>query len=71
MEEQRRTGKVIDWLLEEDNPPVRYLTLRNLLKKPETDPQVKRATSRLMKYKVTQGILSTPTNSGVTTRKPP
>jgi hypothetical protein len=57
MEEQRRTGKVIDWLLEEDNPPVRYLTLRNLLKKPETDPQVKRAKSRLMKYKVTQGIL--------------
>jgi hypothetical protein len=52
-----RAGKVMDWLLEEDNPPVRYLTLRNLLKKPETDPEVVRAKSRLMSYKVTQGIL--------------
>jgi len=52
-----RAGKVMDWLLEEDNPPVRYLTLRNLLKKPETDPEVLRAKSRLMSYKVTRGIL--------------
>ncbi len=47
----------IDWLLGDDNPPVRYLTLRHLLHKPETDAEVKRARSRLMEYKVTQGIL--------------
>lgn len=49
--------QAIDWLLEEDNPPVRYLTLKHLLKKAETDPQLVRAKSRLMQYKVTLEIL--------------
>jgi hypothetical protein len=48
---------VLDWLLREDNPPVRYLTLTNLLKKPVKDPEVLLAKSRLMDYDVTQGIL--------------
>jgi hypothetical protein len=47
----------IDWLLEEDNPPVRYLTLKHLLRKPETDPELARTKSRLMHYKATLGIL--------------
>jgi hypothetical protein len=49
--------QAIDWLLEEDNPPVHYLTLKHLLGKAETDPELARARSRLMQYKVTQGIL--------------
>jgi hypothetical protein len=49
--------QAINWLLEEDNPPVRYLTLRHLLRKPETDPELTQAKSRLMQYKVTLGIL--------------
>ncbi len=47
----------IDWLLEADNPPVRYLTLTRLLNRPESDPEVLAAKSRLMEYDVTRGIL--------------
>lgn len=49
--------QAIDWLLQEDNPPVRYLTLKHLLRKTEVDPELARAKSRLMQYKVTRGIL--------------
>ena len=49
--------QVIDWLLEEDNPPVRYLTLKHLLGRPEAGPELALAKSRLMQYKVTLGIL--------------
>ena len=49
--------EVIEWLLEPNNPPVRYLTLTNLLGKPATDPEVRRARARLMDYEVTQAIL--------------
>jgi hypothetical protein len=49
--------RVIHWLLEDENPPVRYLTLTRLLKKPETSSQVQQTKARLMGYKVTQEIL--------------
>jgi hypothetical protein len=49
--------QAIDWLLEEDNPPVRYLTLKHLLGKPEAAPELALAKSRLMQYSVTQEIL--------------
>jgi hypothetical protein len=49
--------QAIDWLLEEDNPPVRYLTLKHLLRKPDTAPELALAKSRLMQYSVTQEIL--------------
>lgn len=48
----------IDWLLQEDNPPVRLLALTHLLHRPETDEEVKDTRSRLMEYSVTQGILA-------------
>ena len=38
-----RKGLVIDWLLEENDPSVRYRTLRELLDVPANDPQVKAA----------------------------
>ena len=34
---------IIHWLLEEDNPPVRVLTLTRLLKRPDTDTAVQDA----------------------------
>ena len=46
------------WLLQEDNPPVRLLTLTRLLHRPEMDAEVQDARSRLMTYSVTQGILA-------------
>jgi hypothetical protein len=45
---------IINWLLEEDNPPVRHLTFKNLLKD-ATAAQESRA--YIMEYEVTQGIL--------------
>jgi hypothetical protein len=49
---------VIDWLLDEDNPPVRLLTLTRLLDRPSTDPEVEAARARLMDYAVIQSILA-------------
>jgi hypothetical protein len=49
--------KVIDWLLETDNPPVCYLTLKNLLHLPESDSKVTSARNRLMGYSVTKEII--------------
>ena len=37
--------RVLDWLLEEDQPSIRYLALRDLLGRSESDPEV-RATKR-------------------------
>ena len=47
----------IYWLLERDNPPVRFLTLTTLLEKPPDDLEVREARSALMTYAVTQRIL--------------
>jgi hypothetical protein len=49
---------IIDWLLGEDNPPVRLLTLTRLLGHPETDAEVQDTRAQLMSYSVTQGILA-------------
>lgn len=49
---------IVDWLLEEDNPPVRLLALTRLLHRPETDTEVQDARARLMGYSVTLGILA-------------
>ena len=49
---------IVDWLLQEDNPPVRLLTLTRLLHHPETDAIVREARSHLMEYSVTQEILA-------------
>jgi hypothetical protein len=49
---------VVEWLLEPDNPPVRFLALTRLLHRPETDAEAQEARARLMDYSVTQGILA-------------
>ncbi len=40
-------SRVLDWLLEEDQPSIRYLTLVDLLGRREDDPEVRRARSRI------------------------
>jgi hypothetical protein len=49
---------VIQWLLGEDNPPVRYLTLVHLLGQDLESSEVRDARSRLMDYEVTREILA-------------
>jgi len=49
---------VVEWLLGEDNPPVRLQTLGRLLHRPESDVEVQETRARLMTYSVTQGILA-------------
>ena len=44
---QRRA--VVDWLLEEDQPAARYLTLTTLLERKESDPEVKEAKAAIPK----------------------
>ncbi len=51
------SSKVIDWLLEENNPPVRYLTLTRLLGRSPASAEARRAKARIMDYEVTQQIL--------------
>lgn len=47
-----------DWLLEEDNPSVRYFALKNLLEKPESNPEVIEARENIMKVGVVPKILT-------------
>jgi hypothetical protein len=48
----------IEWLLEDDNPPVRYFTMRDLLEFKGSDSELAEAKKQLSKYKVTQRILN-------------
>ena len=50
--------KIVDWLLEEDNPPVRLLSLTHLLHRTETDAELKATRARLMDYSVTRAVLA-------------
>jgi len=46
-----------DWLLEEDNPSVRYFTLKDLLDKSEHDPIVQQAKQEIMQSGIVPEIL--------------
>jgi hypothetical protein len=46
-----------EWLLEADNPSVRYLTLKNILGKAENDPEVRRAKACIMDVGVVPRML--------------
>jgi len=47
-----------EWLLEKNNPSVRYFTLHDLLEKPWADPEVKEAKKDIMKTGVVPVILA-------------
>jgi len=48
-------NKTLDWLREKDNPPVRYLTMKNLLGMPDSRMEIERRS--LNDYPVIRGIL--------------
>ena len=48
----------IAWLLEPDNPSVRYLTLRHLLKRSEDDPEVQAARAAIPHSRVVERIFA-------------
>lgn len=48
----------IPWLLEPDNPSVRYFTLTDLLERPQGDPQVRAAKRAIPTSKVVAKIFS-------------
>ncbi len=47
----------LHWLLEEENPSVRYFTLKHILDKPKDDPEVQLARQRIMQYGIVPDIL--------------
>jgi hypothetical protein len=55
---RKPNSKIVDWLLEENNPSVRYFTLRNLLGRPERSIEVQDAKNAIMTKGVVPKILS-------------
>ncbi len=53
-----------DWLLETDNPSVRYFTLRNILDKPEHNPEVTKAKADIMTDGSVPAILNAQDKAG-------
>ena len=53
-----------DWLLEDDNPSVRYFTLKDILGKAENDPEVKNARKEIMTTGVVPRILEKQNDDG-------
>ncbi len=53
-----------DWLLEENNPSVRYFTLTQLLDKPQTEAEVKEAKKAIMKVGIVPKILAKQNSDG-------
>jgi hypothetical protein len=51
-------GDPTGWLLEEDNPSVRYLALRHLLERPEDDPEVQAARAAVPPSQVVERIFA-------------
>jgi hypothetical protein len=49
---------VLNWLLEENNPSVRYFTLREILELPQDDPQAQQTKSAIMQNGAVPKILS-------------
>jgi hypothetical protein len=47
-----------DWLLEDENPSVKYLTLREILEKPESAPEVEKTRRNIMETGVVSKILA-------------
>ena len=53
-----------DWLLEKDNPSVRYFTLKDILGKAENDPDVKKARKEIMTSGIVPRILEKQNDDG-------
>lgn len=55
---------IIDWLLERDNPSVRYWTLRDIFEESENDPMIKEAKKKIMQSKIVRVILGAQNSRG-------
>ncbi len=53
-----------DWLLEKDNPSVRYFAMTDILEMPEDSPEVRQAKAEIMETGVVPLILSMQKNGG-------
>ena len=53
-----------EWLLEEDNPSVRYFTLTDILGRPEGDSEVMKARQEIMELGVVHKILAEQADGG-------
>lgn len=51
------TTDTTNWLLEEENPPSRYFTLKDILDKSEHDPEVQQAKREIMRHGIVPDIL--------------
>ena len=61
--------KAVDWLLEEDQPSIRYLTLTQILGRPEDDPEVRTAREKIPKKGWAADILAKQDPRGYWERK--
>ncbi len=57
-------ASVIPWLLENDNPSVKYLTLKEIHEKPKTHPKVLTASKNIMITSAIPKILAKQTPGG-------
>jgi len=55
---------IINWLLEEDNPSVRFFTLTSLMGKSSEDQEIKRARKNIMEHGVAPKILEKQNDDG-------
>jgi hypothetical protein len=55
---ETQVDQVVEWLLEPENPSVRFFTLRDLLVRPEDDPQVQAAREAITQSRTVQRVFS-------------
>ena len=51
------TANLLPWLLQEDNPAIRFFALRDLLDRPMSDPEVQQVHAAIMDYPPVRSIL--------------
>ncbi|MBC3887395.1 nitrogen fixation protein NifH [Acetobacterium paludosum] len=58
------SDQILDWLMEKNNPSIRFLTLTTLLNRPLTDPEVREAKQKIGKIGLVPEILSQQNEDG-------
>lgn len=61
---ERARPSPVRWLLEADNPPIRYGTLRDLLERPAGDPEVRAASSAIPSFPPLAQLLAAQKHDG-------
>lgn len=61
---EEKPSELIDWLLEPENPSVRYLTLRHLLDKAEDESDTQAARSAIAQSRPARRIMARQTSAG-------